>query len=616
MRIGTLHTPVTPIPEDSPATDASPTPITVRDHLECQLTAAFGSTAREHLPTELLILPQLQLSGPETRELQQRLSSAAPQTAADLSPALLHKLHGALAEPYRRILHSPHPGIDVCIFDLRRALRPSDGERSALDTYLRADFAFLDTAQKAEILAQLAPLLDPRAAPWANFFHLPQRRGNATLTLSLEAESTFHAQPTLLDVYGPDPQGRLDPHVVDALAGELESTPTLLRGPAALRIRASDHAGLMWRDLSLAGRLRYVYWQEKVTPDAYLYRLADPKQTLAGQVLPASLRSQLSWEGPPGRRYPEIRTNTHYESLDQLSRDLQCINDIDTQPKRRPGFHVHNVIELPRPEDVRRDGPAIVAYIALQDLQLFATQMVAGANALTSTHLEVWKASGINDVATSLASGSIDPDAIMVHKFHSVGLRTGAIYGGGPKLGYEIRGVLVGRVEELRHRVERGADIVTQGKMHHLPRPPWAWWNAGDPQLPDDAFLQAKQNPKFQELTENLAVTFADLFDTAISAKGKTESFRLASPFWNFEALPGITDRGRQDIRAARETFTAGCLQLCRNFADVLASPDTNVDANALFTQIQGLAMDFFREARIAAYLERYLNGVRAMEPA
>ena len=211
----------------------------------------------------------------------------------------------------------------------------------------------------------------------------------------------------------------------------------------------------------------------------------------------------------------------------------------------------------------------MVGILALQDLALFCKSTARGGNLLTHTHLEVWQASGINEVALSLGEGKIDPDTIGIHKFHCVGMRAG-MYGDPKRIGAEIRAVAMGDDATLNRANKRLADITADGHLTKLPAPPWAGWNAGDPALPDQAEAAARKDPRLVKFLDGADLDFASILEMAAGKNAKRDAFKFASPFWAYEALPGVTEADRARIDQGRLRFGAALLKISATLSEAI----------------------------------------------
>lgn len=561
-------------------------------------------------PSPLASLSPLLLTPSEARRL-----ATLPANPTDLPDTLRSALLTATSPPLNAVFADvPHAGLAQNPFDLRKVVAMDDLARRALTLYLSPGFPRLGVDGKQTVLQVIEPLLRPDQVAELQRFHLPRpvvldSRGQPT-TMSLEVEQWLQTRLELLDFYAPDPRGRLDPR---ALPGKFVDR-LAPRGNVQAWARMSTQdkrKSLRWKDFSKEERFLYLRFHAAlVDPKVALHRIENPKATPRGMSAPKTLADKIIWEGPP-LGTAEVTTKASYPSMDALFADAAFLIGISPEPI---GFHTHHVVEMSTPEDVKRIGPKLTALAALQDLQIFARGVRGGSTVLSHTHLEVFGAWGINEVAESFAAGKIDPDVIGIHKFHCVGIRT-EIYGDDRRVGLEIRGVPMGDYPAFGHANVRMNDIIASDRLDRLDPPPWSAWNAGDEGLPDRVYESAKADPKFADVAVGADMELSHLFELGSQKTGKRDAFKFASPLWNFESLPGVTDAERATIGRARDKFVRRTLELSRDLTVAVAS-ERELDTDPIREELTKAVRRFFAETKVDLLIDRHLNEIAYGEVA
>lgn len=577
-------TPAKPAPAAPPELPPThdPSGVEVRELSFGQILATFGAGLFGAGPLPLARVPEV---------VRFALAKTLP---ADLAGALKPTLHAGLgANP----------------LDIAAVAEVTGPARAALGRYLDPGFPRLPAEEKRAVLGAIGGLLLPGAQLELARFHLPRPFGadsaGQPLTYAMEAEQILSRRPELLDYYAPHPEGLLDPDLVtDQMLAK--ATPAKLPQVWLRMAPAEQKKHLRWKNLSFQEKANYLLrYRDEVDPKATLHRIKDPTQTPSGRVVPDSLQDTIKWEGHTPLRCAEIITKEKYDAFDHLYADIAFVQQLG---KSQPGFHVHHVVELSTPEDTARLGPGLTGLVTLQDLQIFAAGVKNGGNLLNHTHLEVWQASGTNEVVDSLKTGAIDQDAVGIHKFHCVGMRAG-LYGDPKRLGIEVRAVAMGDDVRLQKINERLATILAEGHFTKLPAPPWDGWNAGDPQLPAQVEAAARKDPRFAGHAEGAELDFGAVLELAAGEHAKRDTFRYASPLWAFEKLPGVTAEEAAQIGAARDRFVALLFRASAALSEAIAA-GREIDAPKVQAAVTQEIRRFFASARIDAVLERVLDGV------
>jgi hypothetical protein len=563
------------------------------------------------------LVPSLLLSGGHHDAVKAMLRSGKTCPIDSIPPAILLGYARALPpEMTRLVTVEPFYGLGFNPFDFAQLEKLSEDERASLTRYLDRGFPRLGVEEKKEVLRGIERLLVPDATRFLERFHLPRSfgpdSGKKPITSSIESEAHLSQRPELLYYYAPDPKGGLDRR---ALSDELLATlfPGLElvapdRHAAWIRMTPDQQReSLRWRDLSLAGRVAYLEaYEDQVDPKVKLHRIEDPAVAELRDVAPSSMSKQLHWEGAP-LTVAEIMTESYYDSLDQLFADIEFVEGISPGPT---GYHIHNVVELSSPEDVKRLAPAIAGIAGMIDLFLFTIAAARGGDIFDSTHLEVWKGGDLNEVAASFADGVVDHDKIIVHKFHLAGLRVG-LYGEGNKIGIELRGIPAEASGLVRFFVHGLSDMLAEGHLEKLPAPPWPSWDAGDPSLPVRAYEAARADPKLARAAKGAEIEFAAILEIAAGATKDRDAFKYAAPLWSFESLPGVTPEDKQRIETARERYTVGLLGVSRSLTTALKGQRA-YDDKFVKQAVSRLLRRFFVEAGLEPVLGRTLMNLRA----
>ncbi len=545
----------------------------------------------------------------ELRAFKDLLGQNKPISLQDLPKPLLLRLEKNLEGPLRGLIRSPHAGLQRGVFDFGKLNGASPQQIEALKTYLKPGFVRLAVAEKAEGIKAIAGLLLPAGIKTLERFHLPRPfspdSAAKPVTFAMEAEAGLSTRPETLHYYAPDPSGKLDPR---ALTDEfLDGLTINTKFSQAWSRMTPDQKRkqLSWHTMPLKTRFQYlVSYRDNVDPKVALHRVANPKMVPNQRPLPKSLCETLVWEGSP-LSTAEIITEDHSKTLDTLLADVEAVAKIG---KSQAGYHIHQVVELSTPEDVKRVGPGVTGLAAMEDLRIFSRGIRLGTSLATHTHLEVWQADAIGEVAASFADRKINPDAIDIHKFHCVGMREG-IYGGENRLGIEIRAVLVGRNQQLAQVAQRTANILSEGHLDKLPPPPWENWNAGEPGLEDKFYNTMKSEPQLAELMEGADLTFREVLEVSSGKNPDRDAWKFASPFWAFEDLPGVKPEEKAQIKQARMTFAKVLIDLSQVLSEAIeGGRDLNSETNQ--SQVQIAMSQFFATTKVDEIINRTLNRV------
>jgi len=561
------------------------------------------------LPTGLTNGRALRGNGPQDRAFRERVQSGQPISLENLPPNLLLKLESILEGPMKGLVQSPHPGMQKGVFDFAKLHNASPDQVMAVQSYLQPGFVHLPIADKAQTIADISGLLLPGGVRALQRFHLPQPftpdSQAKPLTFAMEAEAGLLGRPETLLFYAPDPSGALDPR---ALTDDFLKSVQLTAKNQQVWLRLTpdqQREQLKWSALPLKERVRYLkLHKEHVDEKVALRRISNPKLTSGRTPLPKTLCDVLVWEGSP-LRTAEIITEDHSPTMDTLMADVNAVAKIG---KSQPGFHIHQVVELSTPEDVKRIGPAVTGLAALEDLRIFAHGVRRGSNLLTHTHLEVWQADAVDEVATSFKGGEINSDAIDIHKFHCVGMREG-IYGDDKRLGIEIRAVLVGQNQQLAQVAQRTANTLAEGHLDKLPAPPWPDWNAGQEGLADTFYDAMVANPKLSELMAGADLSFSEVLEVSSGSNPTRDAWKFACPFWAFESLPGVTEAEAKTIKTARMDFARTLIDLSKNLSEACEA-GRELDAAGNQAAVHTAASEFMQAARIDSILGRTLERV------
>lgn len=555
--------------------------------------------------------------GAQVKAQLERLTGDGPVPRHALGREARAALRAALPDDVSRVLsREVHPGVENP-FDFARLAGPlADGVGVALQTYMQPAFPYSGSAEKAEVIAALEPLLTEAGAAEVRRVHLPQTLGGRPdapiLTYALEAEVLFTKRPRLLDVYAPDPAGRLDPAVTRTLLEAIEGDAGLLSpegqkivgGQAWVRSDPDDRADrLDWRALGPEGRMRYLM-AAREAGGTYppLHRITDAKHAPGGDVFPDTFQPKAKWEGHAA----ELITDTYYSSLDVLYADMARVEGLRHEGERPNGYHVHMVSRLPTPEDRAEAGVAMANLIALEDLELFCYG-AAAATGLEHDNQVPWRGTSIREVVEHFAAGKLEPDFFAEHKFHQVGLR-GGIYGAEDALGAENRGVLIGDVDFLKYNVDRHSRTLAGPGLARVPQDLFAEWRAGDPKLVSEAFDRAvAKDLALGRLASSSRMTYADLFEAAMDVVKQSDPYVLASPLWNFEDLLPLAPHEAERVQTARAGFEHTLKTLYLGMTRALEA-DGDLDDAQLGQDLRVAVCAFFEASGLEHVIGRYLD--------
>lgn len=553
--------------------------------------------------------PDLKGRPQEMRAFRMILDRDQPISIRDLPPGLVHRLESKLEGPLRGLVRSPHAGLQRGVFDFAKLNRATTTQVEALKSYLDPGFIRRPIGEKAEGIAAIADLLLPGGVKTLERFHLPRPfspdSAAKPVTFAMEAEAGLATRPETLHYYAPDPSGKLDDR---ALTDKFLSGMTANTAHAQAWARMTpdqQRKQLRWHRMPLIARRNYLQnYREHVDPKVALHRVTDPKMVPNRQPLPDSLCETLVWEGAP-LSTAEIITEDHSKTLDTLLADVEAVAKIG---KSQAGYHIHQVVELSTPEDVKRIGPGVTGLAAMEDLRIFTRGVRIGTTLPTHTHLEVWQADAIGEVAASFADGKIKSDAIDIHKFHCVGMREG-IYGGENRLGIEIRAVLVGRNQQLAQVAQRTASILAEGHLDKLPPPPWEKWNAGEAGLENKFYNAMKSEPQLAGVMAGADLDFREVLEVSSGPNPTRDAWKFACPFWAFEELPGVTDTEKATIKDARMAFSKVLIEMSQMLSEAIGG-GRELDSESNQSQVQIAMSQFFATTKIDEIINRTLNRV------
>lgn len=516
------------------------------------------------------------------------------------------------------LLTQVHPGV-MNPFDMRALANLDAASRSTLAAYLDPDFVRRPVAEKAEVLEALGPLLAPGHAERLADVHLPLpfvSSSGRTMTFAFEREAVLLHNPLVLDYYAPDPTGALNPAALEPRTKRVEGFLSSLRELVADGVvlpqfeRLSDEAkldALRWKDLNVAGRLVYLdLIAENVDSNVALYRIDDPKQTPRKETAPPTLAKRLLWEGPPLGVYEVTTEKGGYDTLDVLFADRAFI----LRMVEAGNGHVHRVVDLPTPDDVKTLGPKLVTHFAYEDLFLMTSAWARGLPTLHHTKLKVHRATQLQRTIDKMRTGSITHFDLCDLKAYGTGIRSSQTYDGdGSLFGGELRNLGAGGELWLQSTVLRSAKILSTGAFEKYEPLPAAW-NAGDPSVLTAALDAAKKDGALQKIAEDADIDFATLLNLSTKAAKRgelTEPYQLASPLWAWDALPSVTPEQATDIAEKQKAFTKRLLELARGVSRAKKN-NRPIDHGKLRTKIVEAVMQFHAEVRTDQIVEEIFD--------
>jgi hypothetical protein len=544
-------------------------------------------------------------AGDEPLRLEQ--SSEAQRIALR---ALLPESHaGVLAEV-------PHSGLQGNPFDLAAVARCQDpGVSAALSTYLKPHFPALSGEYKAAVLETLEAVLQKGRADELRRMHLPvAAKGARPVTLSLESEFSFARTRQLVDFYAPDPDGILDERVMTPqLLTSFEAGGFLTkRPPHWQRLSNEQRAPLVrWKDLTRDGRFAYLNTlKREVDPKVTLHRIVNQSAAPRGFLAPDTLADKVKWETSGVGVTAELTTKSYYPTRDQLCADEAFLTSIADDKRFPAAFHYHVAVPLDSAEARKEEGPKLASLAALTDLALFTGAMKNGADLLDKKHLEVFTAHGVCQAMDAFASGEIDGDKLLEHKYHLVGVRYGAeLYGDKNRLGLEIRGVMRGATSG-QHVVDRTLRVATSPVLREVDTDFWLGFDSGEARLPKEAYTRALAQCKDKKLAADASLSFEMVFEYAMHERRTKDHFRMSAPFWSFETLPGVTEEEKQRIRAARDVYAQRMLMTSAKLAEAIENNDQAVTYNQVFETVHREIVSFFQASGVDEIVNRYLDGL------